>query len=178
MHCISTENDGANAYFFTLNTDKWTMSGIKSEISIYDVPSDLTADPSDGRIYGTVYYEDYDTYDYGFIGFGEFSLSRHTFNIRKAPNAMSTHLPRDDKGKATMFGTRTGWIEPTTLEWNTYSEVYATPTIRQATTPWPMMRFQECFMPSSPKRRCLPQKVFPHISGQDRPCVVRIYHHI
>jgi len=120
MHCISTENNGGNAYFFTLNTDKWNMTGTKSEISVDDVPSDLTVDPNTGKVYGAVYYEDTQTYDYGFIGFGEFSLSTHTFNIRKVLERDVYALAADNSGRVhLMFGTRTGWIEPATLKWDT-----------------------------------------------------------
>lgn len=120
MHCISTENNGTNAYYFTLNTDKWNMTGSKSEISVYDVPSDLTVDPNTGKVYGAVYYEDPETYDYGFIGFGEFSLSTHTFNIRKVLERDIYALAADNNGRVhLMFGTRTGWIEPATLNWDT-----------------------------------------------------------
>lgn len=120
MYCISTENNGSSAYFFTLNADKWTMTGSKSAISIDDVPSDLTVDPSNGKIYGAVYYEDPETYDYGFIGFGEFSLSTHTFKTRKVVERDIYALAADNKGKVhLMFGTRTGWIEPSTLKWDT-----------------------------------------------------------
>ncbi len=120
MYCISTENNGSNAYFFTLNTDKWVMTGSKSEISIDDVPSDLTVDPVSGKLYGAVYYEDTETWDSGFIGFGEFSLTSHTFNIKKVLERDIYALSADNKGKVhLMFGTRTGWIEPATLTWDT-----------------------------------------------------------
>lgn len=143
MYCISTENNGTNAYFFTLNTDKWTMTGSKSEISIDDVPSDLTADPVSGKVYGAVYYEDTETWDSGFIGFGEFSLSSHSFNIKKVLERDIYALAADNKGKVhLMFGTRTGWIEPKTLKWDTglsgvhnayYPEGYNTMTYDETT---------------------------------------------
>lgn len=143
MYCISTENNGTNAYFFTLNTDKWTMTGSKSEISIDDVPSDLTVDPTTGKVYGAVYYEDSQTFDSGFIGFGEFSLSSHSFNIKKVLERDIYALAADNKGKVhLMFGTRTGWIEPSTMKWDTglygvhntyYPEGYNTMTYDETT---------------------------------------------